>query len=151
VSILTNSTEKSPSWEANSRSADEVIIIFLRNPMIHHRDNKRPQLITILSQVNPVNSLTFKYCSPSIPRSPMWHFPFRIFRWKSIRTFHLKHVLVTTFLLHNTWRVVEIKNLLFAEFSPLYIRSENLNVMTVQIIFFCSAKCYTIPLTVPLA
>ena len=38
----TNSTEQSPSWEANRLSASQEIPHILRNPNVHYRNHNSP-------------------------------------------------------------------------------------------------------------
>jgi len=48
--------QKSPSSEAVHRSADQEITRFLRKPNIHYRVHKRQQIVTIISQIDPVRT-----------------------------------------------------------------------------------------------
>jgi hypothetical protein len=59
---VSNSTEQSPSWEANSHSASQEIIRILRKPLVHYCVLKSPPLVPNLSQMNPVH--TFPPCFP---------------------------------------------------------------------------------------
>jgi hypothetical protein len=54
-SQLTNYTEQSPSWEANSHSATPEIPHIVFSPKVHYSVHNNPLLNLILSQMNPVN------------------------------------------------------------------------------------------------
>jgi hypothetical protein len=53
---ITNYMEKSPSWEAASRSATQEFPDILWNPKIHFRIHMNPSLFSALSQTNPVHT-----------------------------------------------------------------------------------------------
>jgi hypothetical protein len=53
--------EWSPSWEANRFAASQEISPILWNPKIHYLIHKCSQPIPILSQFNPVYTITFHY------------------------------------------------------------------------------------------
>jgi len=46
---------QSPSWEANWFAASQEIPPISRNPKVHYRTHKRPPLVSILGQPNPVH------------------------------------------------------------------------------------------------
>jgi hypothetical protein len=48
--------EPSPSWEANSHSATQEIPSLSQNPKVHYRVRKSPQLVPVLTQMNPVHA-----------------------------------------------------------------------------------------------
>jgi hypothetical protein len=50
--------EQSPSWEANRFSASQEITHILRNPEVHYLIHKFTPPVPILSQLNPVHTLT---------------------------------------------------------------------------------------------
>ena len=79
--ILTNSTEYSPSWEANRFSASQEIPRILRNPKIHNC----PPPVPILSQINRVPTPKSHFLKihpniilPSSPGSPKWSLSHRV-------------------------------------------------------------------------
>ena len=79
IYLLTHSMLQSPSWEANWFAASQEIPRISRNPKVHYRTHKRPPLVSILSQPNPVHIPTShlleihpKIIHPSMPRSPQW-------------------------------------------------------------------------------
>ena len=77
--VLTYSMVQSPSWEANWFAASQEIPRISRNPKVHYCTHKRPPLVSILGQPNPVHIPTSHLLEihsniihPSMPRSPQW-------------------------------------------------------------------------------
>jgi hypothetical protein len=77
--LLTHSTVQNPSGAAIWFAASQEIPRISRNPKVHYRTHKRPPLVSILSQPNPVHIPTSHLLEihpniihPSTPRSPQW-------------------------------------------------------------------------------
>ena len=75
---------QNPSWEFNWFAASQEILRISRNPKIHYRTHKRPPLVSILGQPNPVYIPTSHLLEihpniihPSTPRSPQWSLSLR--------------------------------------------------------------------------
>ena len=55
IPILTYSMVQSPPWAANWFAASQETPRISRNPKVHYRTHKRPPLVSILGQPNPVH------------------------------------------------------------------------------------------------
>ena len=77
--MITYSTVRSPSWEANWFAASQEIPRISRNLKVHHRTHKHLPPVPILRQPNPVHIPTSHLLEihpniiyPSTPMSPQW-------------------------------------------------------------------------------
>ena len=82
--FLTYSVEQSPSRDVNRFSADQTTPRILWNPQVHHRIQKCPPLVPILSKRDPVHVTTshflknhFNIILLSMPGSSKWFLSLR--------------------------------------------------------------------------
>ena len=75
---------QSPSWEPNWFAASQEIPRISQNPKDHYRTHKRPPLVSILGQPNPVHTPTSHLLEihpniihPSTPMPPQWSLSLR--------------------------------------------------------------------------
>jgi len=81
---LPHSMQQSPSWPANCFAASQEIPHISGNPKVHYCTHKRPPIVSILGQPNPVRIPTSHLLEihpniihPSTRRSPLWSLSFR--------------------------------------------------------------------------
>jgi hypothetical protein len=101
--------ERSPSWEANSRSASQEILCILLDSVVDYRAQKGRPLVSILSQMHPVHTLPpyFHKTHRSII-FPFMHtyssglFPFMFSNLNTVYTPYLSHACYMAFQ-SRTW------------------------------------------------
>ena len=98
ATLLTHSIQDSPSWEVNQFSACQKIPCILFNPKVLYPIPKCSPPVHILSQLNPVHTLTSHFLKihvniilPSTPGSPHWSLSFRFPHQNPVHASHLLH------------------------------------------------------------
>jgi hypothetical protein len=101
--------EQSP-WEAGSHSPSQEIPRLLWNPKVHYRIHKNPQLVHILSHMNPVHTIPpyFPEIHSNIillstSRSSEWFLPFRFSDQNFVSISHLSHSWYMPYPSHPPW------------------------------------------------
>lgn len=64
----TNSTEKSPSSEAEKSSASQEILRISWDPKVHHRTHNRPQPIPTMNQISQVHTAPSNVTACVVPK-----------------------------------------------------------------------------------
>ena len=64
----TNSSERSPSSEAEKSSASQEILRISWNPKVHHRTHNRPQPVPIPNQINQVHTAPSNVTACVVPK-----------------------------------------------------------------------------------
>jgi hypothetical protein len=126
-------------WEACSRSTPQELRNTLRNSRVYYRVRKRPPIVPILSQVNPIHTLPFYFFTihtniilPPTFRSSWWSLPFYLAHQYHVCIPLLPYECYISCLSHPLWlnnpnyiwRRVQVMELLIMHFlQPLIISS----------------------------
>ena len=136
-SLLTNFMEQSPSWEANWFSASQEIHHILWNPKFHYHIHKCLPPVPILSQLDPVHTLTSHFLEihpniilPSIPGSLSLRFPHQ----NPVYAFPLPHSCCMPCRTHSSW------------FYYLNNTGWGVKIIKHLIMPFFTLPCYLVPL-----
>jgi len=128
-----NSLEQRPSWEVNSHSASQEILL-LCSPEVHYRVHKSPPLVPILIQMlsghafpNCFPNIRFNIIFPSTPRSSERSIAFRFSNHNFLCISHIFHPCYIHLLFHppllhnprNIWWIVHVVKLLIMQSSPI--------------------------------
>ena len=132
--LLTYSMEESLSWEANRFASIQEIPRILWNPKVHHCSHKCPPPAPILSQLEPVHTLTSHFLKIhvniillSTPEYPKWSLSLRFPHQNPVYASpppHTRYMLSPSrssqyYHPHNIGWGVKINKLLIMLFSPL--------------------------------
>jgi hypothetical protein len=152
--------EYSPSWEADSRSANQEMSYHLWNPKVHYRVHKNPPPTPILSQMNPNHTLPLIFpnihlnvIAPST--STECSLPFR-FQTKILYAFLISPCVLNARPSHSPWFdhpndiwwTVQIMNPFIVQISPvpyhfLPLRSEHSPVLKHRLPLTWETKFHT--------
>jgi len=131
---ITNSLDQNSSWEADSCPACNEIPNLLRMPKVYFRVHKSPWFDPILSQLNPVHTLTFCFFDicfnvilPPTPRSPKRHLPFRLFDQNFVR-----------FPMHATCSVHVLLSFIVLQISMENVGLQIMNLLIVTALLLAS-------------
>jgi len=107
---MTNSTEQSPTWEANRFSASQEISRILWNLKVHRRIHNNPPPVPVLSHSNPVRvssshflKVYFNIIFPSTPTSSKWSLSTRSSHLHSVCTSPVPHTCHMPRPSHSPW------------------------------------------------
>ena len=135
---------QSPSWEANWFAASQEILRILWDPKVHYRTHKRPPLVPILCQPNPVHTPTSHLLEihpniihPSTPRSPQWSLSLRFPHQDPIRPHlltHTRHMPSPRTRVENDWNVLKLFKM------RRLIRTNKIHIFNLECILFVHGK-----------
>jgi len=101
--------EQSPSWEANSHSANNEISRLSFNQKVHYCVHNSPPVAPILSQMNPVHTfpryflkIHFNIILPTTSMPSAWSLPFRFLNQRIIKIY-LSHSCYMARPSHPPW------------------------------------------------
>ena len=109
-SILLESTERIPSWQANTSSASQEISLISGNPKVHYRIHKTSPHFPNLSQIKPghvspshCSRIIFNIILPSPPRSSKWSLSLRYPHQNPVCIFPVSHTSHISLPFHSSW------------------------------------------------